>query len=382
MTRRKVLIVCMLDSVHAARWLNQFTDQDIDFVIFPSKKFKKIHPKIRALISSGASASFSIAHPIKILSIIGYLDFAYFIQLPRLIGINLRARYLRKVMSQSKFNFVHALEIQGAGYLCDEAIAYKNFKFILTNWGSDIFYFQHQPEHLPRIKSALVKADLYSAECKRDYQLAIDLGFRGKQLPCIPNVGGLVHSEDLSIGIPTSERINIVVKTYGGTFGRGDLAIKAVSKVLIKNRELTAYFYSVTEDLVSQVEKLKIEFGNRVRFSTTKNPISHDKLSDIFAKSRIYIGCAVSDGVSISFLEALVKGAYPIQTNTSCAGEWVLKGVAASVIDLSSEQLDLALDYAVSNDGAMDLAGLGNLEVAREHLSSKKIRLIAQDFYR
>jgi hypothetical protein len=372
----------MFDSIHTGRWLSQFTDQDIDFVLFSSKKFKNIHPKLRELIANNSQASFSIAHPIRILGILGYLDFAFFVQFQRLLKSNLRAKHLKILLDQQKFDYVHALEIQGAGYLCDEAIKKKDFKFILTNWGSDIFYFQNLPEHLPRIKSVLAKADLYSAECNRDYKLAIELGFEGKLLPCIPNGGGLIDSEILKIGIPTSERKNIVVKAYGGTFGRGALAIEAVTKVLLKNRDLTAYFYSVTEDLIGDIKDLAKTFGNRIGYSTTKNPISHGELSKIFENSRIYIGCSISDGISTSFLEALVKGVYPIQTNTSCAGEWIAKGVEASLIDLSSKELDLALDFAVSDGKAIDLAGIKNIEVAKHHLSFPKIASIAQDFYK
>jgi hypothetical protein len=50
-----------------------------------------------------------------------------------------------------------------------------------------------------------------------------------------------------------------------------------------------------------------------------------------FANSRIYIGASRSDGISTSFLEALVLGAYPIQTNTSCGNEWVEKGFHAQL---------------------------------------------------
>ena len=308
MRRKRVLIVCMFDSIHAGRWLSQFTDQDIDFVLFPSKKFKRIHPKLIKLINGKSLATFSVAHPLRILKILGYLDFTFFIQIPKLIKLNLRAGYLRKLLHNVKFDYVHALEIQGAGYLCDEAIDKKDFKFILTNWGSDIFYFQHLPEHLPKIKSALAKADLYSAECQRDYTLALGLGFKGVQLPCIPNGGGLIDSEILEIGIPTSERKNIVVKAYGGTFGRGDLAIQALAKILAEDRQITAYFYSVTEDLITSITQLCQQFGKRVNYSTTKNPISQEELSSIFVNSRIYIGCSISDGISTSFLEALTKG--------------------------------------------------------------------------
>jgi hypothetical protein len=371
----------MLDSIHAGRWLSQFTDQDIDFTLFPSKKFKKIHPRLAALLGSNEGATFSIAHPVKISKILGYLDFLFFVQFPKIFRKNLRAQYLRKIITENKYDFVHALEIQGAGYLCDEAITKKDFKFILTNWGSDIFYFQHLPEHLPRIKSVLTKADLYSAECQRDYKLAINLGFKGDQLPCIPNGGGLVTGGPMNIGIPTSMRRNIVIKTYGGMFGRGGLAITAVCKVLEVHPELTAYFYSVTEDLLDQVLELKTKFGGRVNYSTLRKPISHRQLEDIFSNSRIYIGCSISDGISTSFLEALTKGVYPIQTNTSCAGEWIDNGAVASLINLDIDQLGEALNLAATDDKVVDFAAKKNLEVANNLLATTKITPIAQQFY-
>jgi hypothetical protein len=371
----------MLDSIHAGRWLSQFTDQDIDFTLFPSKKFKKIHPRLAALLGSNEGATFSIAHPVKMSKILGYLDFLFFVQFPKIFRKNLRAQYLRKISTENKYDFVHALEIQGAGYLCDEAITKKDFKFILTNWGSDIFYFQHLPEHLPRIKSVLAKADLYSAECQRDYKLAINLGFKGDQLPCIPNGGGLVTGEPMTIGIPTSIRRNIVIKTYGGMFGRGGLAITAVCKVLEAHPVLTAYFYSVTEDLLDQVLELKTKFGDRVTYSTLRKPISHRQLEDIFSNSRIYIGCSISDGISTSFLEALTKGVYPIQTNTSCAGEWIDNGAVASLINLDIDQLSEALNLAVTDNTVVDFAAKKNLSVANNLLATTKITPIAQQFY-
>ncbi len=371
----------MFDSIHAGRWLSQFIEEDIDFMLLPSKKFKKIHPKLASLLTSNTGATYSIVHPLKITKILGYLDLLFFVQLPKIMRRNLRTHYLRGILTKNNFDFVHALEIQGAGYLCDEAITNKNFKFILTNWGSDIFYFQHLPEHLPRIKSALAKADLYSAECHRDYKLALKLGFKGRPLPCIPNGGGLIPDEYSGIGIPTSLRNNIVVKTYGGTFGRGDLAIGAVAKVLEENAEVTAYFYSVTEDLLSEILDLKSKLGGRVNFSTLKKPISEHELSDIFANSRIYIGCSISDGISTSFLEALAKGVYPIQTNSSCANEWIDKGVIASLIPLDTNSLISALRIVITNNEVLDGASFTNTRIAIHELSCEKIKQVALEFY-
>jgi hypothetical protein len=379
--RRKVLVVCMFDSIHAGRWLSQFVDQNIDFTLFPSKKFRKIHPKLAALLKSNEGASFSIAHPVKISKLLGYLDFFLLVQASRILKRNMRAEYLRAIFTKNNFDFVHALEIQGAGYLCDEAISKKNSKLILSNWGSDIFYFQHLEDHLPRIKSVLAKADFYSAECRRDYKLAIELGFRGEQLPCIPVGGGFLFSESLQIGIPTSLRKNIIIKTYGGTFGRGSLAIEAVSKIMQKNQNVTAYFYSVTDDLLNQVLALKNSFNSRVNYSTLKKPISHEELNNIFSFSRVYLGCSISDGISTSFLEALSKGVYPIQTNTSCAGEWVDKGAVASLVPLDSYSIQNELEKAIQDDALVDEASKSNLRIASEYLGFQSISKQAKVFY-
>ena len=381
MIRRRVLVVCMFDSIHAGRWLSQFTGEDIDFMLFPSKKFKKIHPKLTALLTSNVGATYSIVHPLKINKILGYLDFFFFVQLPKLARRNLRALYLRKILARNCFDFVHALEIQGAGYLCDEAITDKNFKFILTNWGSDIFYFQHLPEHLPRIKSALAKADLYSAECRRDYRLAMELGFRGEHLPCIPVGGGFLFSESLMDDTPTSSRKNIIVKTYGGTFGRGGLAIEAVSKAMRENQNLTAYFYSVTDDLLDQVLVIKSIFKSRINYSVLEKPISHEELSEIFSRSRVYIGCSISDGISTSFLEAISKGVYAIQTNTSCAGELIAKGAVASLVPLDLSSIQEELERAIGDDELVDKASESNLRVTREYLGFENISNQAKVFY-
>ena len=382
MIRRKVLVVCMFDSIHAGRWLSQFTDQDIDFILFPSKKFKKIHRSLENLLENRAGSTFKIAHPIKVEKVLGYLDFFTFVLGAQIFRKNFRALFLRKTIAGSKFDFVHALEIQGAGYLCDEAINEKHFKLIITNWGSDIFYFQHLEEDLPRIKSALAKADFYSAECLRDYKLALNLGFKGEQLPCIPNGGGLVSNEKPEFGPSPSDRNNIVVKTYGGVFGRGGLAIDAVAEAMRENSNLTAYFYSVTDDLLEQVLEIKKAFKGRINYSTLKKPISHEQLEEIFGISKIYIGCSISDGISTSFLEALVKGVYPIQTNTSCANEWVEKGAIASLVPLDSNFISKTLLSLIKNPEYIENAVNKNFLIACQELGKLKIMKIASEFYR
>lgn len=142
---KKVLIVGMLDSIHLARWLIQFENTNISFLIFPSRTFRSIHPKLLDLTRN--NTNYKLAYSLVPHFLAGYFDFAVFRHTQTLVRLNLRGLALRRKINRYKPAYVHALEIQGAGYLCDRAIDFDHptFKLILTNWGSDIFYYQNFP---------------------------------------------------------------------------------------------------------------------------------------------------------------------------------------------------------------------------------------------
>lgn len=382
MKRKTVLIVAMLDSIHTARWLSQFQDQDINFVIVGSKKHKEIHPNLIMLIESSGEASFELANFKNFRGLAGYLDFLVFIFLPRLFRINYRLKNLVALLNSRSFDYIHALEIQGGGYIVDEALRRSGIKvkFILTNWGSDIYYFEKYAHHKKAIQSALESATHYSAECRRDYLLAQELGFVGIELPCLPNAGGfdlqLIQSQS-----PTSARTRIVAKAYGGEFGRGDLVVESLFQILTQFNTATVFLYSVTDDLIEQVKQLKARFPNRVQYSGRRSPLSRDQMRKLFLESRVYVGASRSDGISTSFLEALISGCYPVQTNTSCANEWIDFGASATLVAMDVSQISAALELALTSNLLVDQAQENNRRVAESHLSSDVIRPLALTFY-
>jgi glycosyltransferase involved in cell wall biosynthesis len=381
--RKRVLVIGMLDSIHVGRWLEQFQDQEIDFILFPSKKFRQIHPRIRNLLVTNSGMRVNLFQGKRALALHGYLDFACRVLPKSFLNFDARPLALRRFLKKSEFDYIHCLEIQGAGYLLSDAVDNSvmiTSKIIVTNWGSDIYYFKEFKNHEARIRKTLAIADYYSAECIRDYKLARELGFSGTDLPCIPNAGGF-NLDNLQSNSLASSRRRIIIKTYGGTFGRGQYPIEAVGKVLSEFRNYSAYFYSVTDDLIPLIQPLVKMFPGRVQYSTQSNPISSENLHQIFRESRVYIGCSISDGISTSFLESLVSGTYPIQTNTSCANEWVAKGVVASVIPLDYSKLVEELERVLMNDHLVDSAQVENLRVAKENLGFDQIRQVGFTFY-
>ena len=382
--RRQILIIGMLDSVHLARWLGQFVNEEIDFVIFASKKYRKLHPLTISLLNSNYVANYKLAYWPFFPFISGYLDFfsfelrGYFKLLPN------RSKFVEKILKKRTFQYIHAFEIQGAGYLINKVNAdlVSNLKIILTNWGSDIYYFAQFPTHEKQIRSALAKANYYSGECVRDYVLARKFGFVGEELPCIPNAGGFQLEPRDSNFLPPSFRSQILIKGYGGIFGRADLPIAIIPKIAQLYPQIRFHIYSATDDTLNLLESIPEDFRPRISVSTIREKLSHGQMLKEFAKSRIYIGCSVSDGISTSFIESLIYGAYPIQTNTSCANEWVSKGVKASVIGLDLDLLLVEIVRALDDSNLVDAASEKNFQIALMYLRDDVVQKQALKFYK
>ena len=380
---KRILIIGMLDSIHLARWLEQFKEQGHEFIIFPSKKYRKLHPDLKDLINSKFKSSYVLTARRLPKSIIGYLDYIANKVSLTIFQSDLRIKQLQRLVDTYQFDYIHACEIQGAGYLLDSvnSDSLLKAKVILTNWGSDIYFFQEFPEHIKKIKSILSKSNYYSAECERDYKLASGYGFIGEFLPCIPNAGGFTVDVKQINSVPTSKRSQVLIKGYGGQFGRAELAISLIPAISKRFPDITFHVYSATKDTVAMVKSNPLEIQQKIRISTVEKKLSHGEMLKEFSRSRIYIGCSKSDGISTSFIEALICGTYPIQTNTSCASEWVIKGAIASIVPLDSSNVMDAIILALENDQLVDYSSLKNREIALKYLTKEVIRKAALNFY-
>lgn len=381
MERRKILIIGMFDSIHLARWLSQFENETIDFVLFPSKKFKYVNYDLLKLITSQKIASYRFATPYFVFKFIGFIDY-FLVSIFKLVRLNLKLIFLRRITHKNIFNYIHAIELQGAAYLYDllpEQIQDRT-SLIVTNYGSDIQYFQDIPEHQEKIRSVLSKADFYSAECQRDYESALKLGFKGKFLPCVPNAGGFKNEIFKLNLVPSNERNLIMAKCYGGTFGLGELIIDALERFLRNNTDVKIIMHSVTDDLLNKSKNLRVTFPNQVSIYTVREKIPRYKILDYLSKSKIYIGASKSDGISTSFLEALCLGAYPIQTDTSCANEWIELGFFGSIIRPDTSDIFNAINVSYF-DKELENKRIQNLESAKRYLAYDLIQSQAIKFY-
>jgi glycosyltransferase involved in cell wall biosynthesis len=342
-----------------------------------SRKYRRIHPDLSELLDRQENVRLLRKFPNTRLS--PYWDYLSSLIL-RIFRMD-RSQTLKKAIKSRKYDYIHALEIQHAGYILLGALAeiQSDSQLIVTNWGSDIYYFSQFPSHAKKIRRLLQHVDKYSAECLRDYDLATKFGFRGKFMQVIPNSYSFTPPKIDSMR--TSSRSQVTGKCYGGQFGLGRVVIECAEEVLRINEEIQVFLYSVTQDLEVNIKELVNKFPGRVRYAGIKDSLSHESLLEEFANSRIYIGASRSDGISTSFLEAMSQGAYPIQTNTSCASEWILKGCIGSVVGTTKAEILEAVMISIEDDSLVDKAQIQNPKVLANNTEPKYLNEIAQSFY-
>lgn len=393
----RILFVGMSDSIHLARWINQLDNIHWDRFLFPIYSVKPHHDlKNLTAINSGEIPGFQSNRSLRYMNCslhLFALNFADRIIQKRLNPLRpvpnpspLLVRALVSTIKRVKPDIIHSMEFQEAGYLTLEAK--KNFKgrfpkWIATNWGSDIYLFGRLAEHRERVRAVVENCDFYSCECERDVVLAREHGLRGEILPVFPNTGGfdLTKCEMFRRPGNISERKLIMLKGYQGWAGRALTGLRALARCvdILKVRGYSIAVYSSSPDVNLAVELFVLETGVSVEIIP---PCPHTEMLKKYGQARVYLGLSISDAISTSLLESIVMGAFPIQSCTACADEWIVDGQSGLIVP--PEDVDIiekALRRALTDDLLVDQADALNRETARRRLDTSVIQPKVIDFY-
>lgn len=256
--------------------------------------------------------------------------------------------------------------MQHSGYLTMEARKIlkqenANFDFptwVVSNWGSDIYLFGQLPEHAKKIRAMLQVSTHYLCECQRDVELGQQFGFQGDVLPVLPVAGGhdLKRMRQLREPGPRSEKKLIMLKGYQNWAGRaltGLLALELCADLLReKQYEIAIYLYQ--DDVKLAAELLALRAGIQIHL-IPYGP--HDEILKLHGRARISIGLSISDAISTSFLEAIMMGSFPIQSNTSCCNEWIENGKTGMIVPAEDQNLIAeAIRIALTDDELVNRA--------------------------
>ncbi|WP_245889632.1 glycosyltransferase [Christiangramia gaetbulicola] len=209
---------------------------------------------------------------------------------------------------------VQSFALQPAAYpILDVMKKYPKIKWILSAWGNDLYYRQQTGiDDILNIKQTLPEIDFLFTDCKRDMLVARSLGFKGKELGVFPGGGGYDLEYYAQFRVPFKNRNIILIKGYESHLGRCNKILEAVCYL---KKELQNY-----ELIVFGGNKRVEEFIKQKQLDNWENFNFFGKIPNIevlkyMGRSLIYIGNSISDGMPNTLLEAIVMGAFPIQSN-------------------------------------------------------------------
>lgn len=297
---------------------------------------------------------------------------------------------LAEVIADVQPDLIHSLEFQHNAYLVlaarDLMLAEnpsRGFpRWLATNWGSDIYYFGRDEAHARQIRRVCEAVDLYSCECRRDLALGRSFGYQGPELPILANSGGIDvdAAQRLRDQTPPSQRKLIMVKGYDHFAGRAMVSLAVLERFADRLKDYEIVMFSVGARPRARALELKAAGVLNIRVIDLA---THDEILECFGRARAYLAVSISDGISTSVLEAMLMGAFPIQTNTSCCEEWFVQGETGFAVSPDDfEEICARFERALTDDTLVDEAAVRNLEIIRSRLDQSVMTPAIRDFYR
>lgn len=389
----RILFVAQAVSIHTARWISQLREQAWDIHLFDMlgsfphaelsgvTEYSLILPRRIASRNGnppyGSPFFLSRGWDPFPLSLVGFFSRRLFKN---------RVRRLANLIRELRPDVIHSMELQTESYHLLEVSRILGGElgapWMVTTWGSDLFYFQRFPKHLGLIKQILQRCNYLIPDCQRDVALARELGFEGQVPLILPGSGGYAIDSMRRAMIPgaPSSRKTLVLKGYEGWAGRALTAIAALESCASLLANFQIVVYGASAGVTRRLRELQLRTGLR----TTILPRSpHATMLELFGRSRIALAVNITDGVPNAMLEAMTMGAFPIQSDTQSTAEWITHGVNGLLVDPEDpESISAAIRRAIEDPKLVDSAAAHNAQLIAQRLDLETVRPRVIDMYR
>jgi len=94
----------------------------------------------------------------------------------------------------------------------------------------------------------------------------------------------------------------------------------------------------------------------------------------LYGKSLMSISASISDGVPNSLLESMAMGSFPIESNTSCANEWIIHEQTGYIISPEDpESIVKAIKFTLDNDIIINQSAEFNFQIVKNTIDKSII---------
>lgn len=298
------------------------------------------------------------------------------------VTINKTETIFEKIIKEIQPDIVHCFEMKLAGLPVLLVMQQNNIPFIYSSWGSDMYDYRNLGVSTEQLKLFLKRVDYLITDCKRDFQIAKQLGFKNQFLGVFPGNGGIeIESEYIQL---IYNRKTICIKGYDDGVGKAILILKAIESIKFDSRIDFLIFSAddIVEDYVKKSEYFK---QKKVEIVCRKSFLENKLLLQKLGYCLLYIGNSISDGMPNSLLEAMGTGCFPIQSNPGNVTEEVItNGMNGFLIEnpYDVEAIACLIKTAIENQEMRIKAQDYNVDFVQKNYNRAKLEKEIIDLYR
>ena len=316
----KILLVSM-PSIHFYRWTDQLKNEGHEILWFDiidgGKKVEQLN-WVKQFVGWKLKRNYFGRYFVK-------SKFRKLYRFLQRFNENDTAKEFERVLKKENPDIVHSFALYvSCTPIYQTMMKYRDIKWVYSSWGSDLYYFQNQREYLKDIKTVLPRVNYLFTDCKRDFKIAKKHGFKGELLGVFPGGGGFNYEETDKYVRPVLERKTILVKGYQGRSGRAIQVLQAIELILDTLQKFQIIVFGADDEVEDYIHNNKLSDKISVIVLSRNNFLPHDKILKMMGEALIYIGNSNSDGMPNTLLEAVVQGAFPIQSNPGGASSEVI----------------------------------------------------------
>ena len=386
----RILFIASSFDVQTTYWIKQIESQNWDIHIFDPKNL--IHPELRKVTVHTGWAKKNVHQSVQIKPKWPFLRGKFFIKnyFPRIWNgiVPDEITHLDEIIDNVKPDIIHILGAIPYGLWFIDC--YRN-KIKLENdfhipWiyqckGADLHATENK-KYNHSLRSLCNNAQYFIANCNRDYNLAKSFGFSGKLIGLFQGMGAypIDEMQNFKSSYSVDKRNIIAVKGLFNSSRRADIAIDAIALISDHLIDKKIVFFQTHDSLIPRIEILKKKYGINIEVMPRSSPWEIFKL---FGKSKIAIGINQTDGIPNAMIEAMIMGAFPIQTNPGNAtSEWITNGENGILInELDPKIISKEILKVINNNDLISEAEKINDKITRDRIDQKKINRSIVNIY-
>jgi len=213
---------------------------------------------------------------------------------------------------------------------------------VVSVWGSDVLVSgRTSPLHAARVRYVFRRADYVTTDARMLTRAACALGADPERVLTVPmGVDPEPYRGARRAAEAAPERPAIIVSTrkLEPVYDVRTL-IDALPALWATRPDLAVAVIGDGPDRPALVERARIQAaaagvpGDAITFA---GMVPHQAIAEALGRATIYVSTSVSDSTSVSLLEAMAAGAFPVVTDLEANREWIDDGVNGFVIPIGS----------------------------------------------